>query len=88
MPLSSGVLLEPHSARCPTCACQESHPYSVTRAFRGERRRGEDGVMALRFLYLFFLRVTQLVRLANRDREVLAVEVVVLRHEVAVCAAR
>jgi hypothetical protein len=40
--------------------------------------------MALRFLYLFFLRVTQLVRLACRDQEALAVEVVVLRHEVAV----
>jgi putative transposase len=40
--------------------------------------------MTLRFLYLFFLRVTQLVRLAGRDRDGLALEVVVLRHEVAV----
>jgi len=40
--------------------------------------------MALRFLYLFFLRVAQLIRLSGLDREKLAVEVVMLRHEVAV----
>lgn len=43
------------------------------------RRRCEDGVMALRFLYLFFLRVGQLIRLSWLDREELAVEVVMLR---------
>lgn len=32
------------------------------------RRRCEDGVMALRFLYLFFLRVGQLIRLVARPR--------------------
>lgn len=40
--------------------------------------------MALRFLYLLFLRVTQLVRLSCRDGDQLAVEVVMLRHEVGV----
>jgi hypothetical protein len=40
--------------------------------------------MALRFLYLFFLVVAQLIRLSGLDREKLAVEVVMLRHEVAV----
>lgn len=40
--------------------------------------------MALRFLYLFFVRVLQLVRLASRDRDEVAVEVAMLRHEVAV----
>ena len=40
--------------------------------------------MALRFLYLFFLRVAQLIRLSGLDREKLAVEVVMHRHEVAV----
>ncbi|MHB1487854.1 MAG: hypothetical protein ACYCS7_07635 [Acidimicrobiales bacterium] len=40
--------------------------------------------MALRFPYLFFLRVTQLVRLSWRGHDELAVEVVMLRHEVSV----
>ena len=38
--------------------------------------------MALRFLYLFFIRVTQLVRLWWRGHDELAIEVVMLRHEV------
>ncbi len=40
--------------------------------------------MALSFLYLAFLRTLQLVRLRRRDADDLAIEVVVLRHEVAV----
>jgi hypothetical protein len=40
--------------------------------------------MALRFLYLFFVRVTQLVRSSWRGDEELAMEVVMLRHEVSV----
>ena len=40
--------------------------------------------MALRFLYLVFLRVTQLIQLLGRDGDDLAVEVLMLRHEVAV----
>ena len=40
--------------------------------------------MALRFLYLFFIRVTQLVRLWWRGHDELAIEVVMLRHEVSV----
>ena len=40
--------------------------------------------MVLRFLYLFFLRVIQLVRLSWRAHDELAVEVVMLRHEVSV----
>ncbi|MHB8247077.1 MAG: hypothetical protein ACYDGN_17375 [Acidimicrobiales bacterium] len=43
--------------------------------------------MALRFLYLFFLRVIQLVRLSRRAYNELAVEVVTLRHEVSVLSA-
>jgi len=39
--------------------------------------------MALSFLYLAFIRILQLVRLVRRNDEELAVEVVVLRHEVA-----
>jgi len=40
--------------------------------------------MALSFLYLAFVRTLQLLRLFGRDNEELAVEVVILRHEVAV----
>ena len=40
--------------------------------------------MALSFLYLAFVRLLQLVLLGHRDNEELAVEVVMLRHEVAV----
>jgi len=40
--------------------------------------------MALSFLYLAFSRILQLVHLNRRDRDELAIEVVVLRHEVSV----
>lgn len=40
--------------------------------------------MTPRLFYLFFFRVTQLVRLSGRDRGQLAVEVVVLCHDVSV----
>jgi putative transposase len=40
--------------------------------------------MALSFLYLAFVRILQLLRLFQRDSEELAIEVVMLRHEVAV----
>jgi len=40
--------------------------------------------MALSFLYLAFVRILQLLRHSRRDNEELAIEVVMLRHEVAV----
>ena len=40
--------------------------------------------MALSFLYLAFIKILQLVRLSRRDGDELAIEVVMLRHEVAV----
>ncbi len=40
--------------------------------------------MALSFLYLAFVRILQMLRLSRRDSGDLAIEVVVLRHEVAV----
>jgi putative transposase len=40
--------------------------------------------MALSFLYLAFTRILQLVRLGQRDGDELAIEIVMLRHEVAV----
>jgi len=39
--------------------------------------------MALSFLYLAFTRIVQLVRLNGREKSDLAIEVVMLRHEVA-----
>ena len=44
--------------------------------------------MALSFLYLAFVRILQLLRLLRRDRNELAIEVVILRHEVAVLRRR
>ncbi len=40
--------------------------------------------MALSFLYLAFVRILQLLRLSRRDNGDLAIEVVMLRHEVAI----
>jgi putative transposase len=40
--------------------------------------------MVLSFLYLAFVRMVQLVRLSCRAQDDLAIEVVMLRHEVAV----
>ena len=40
--------------------------------------------MALSFVYLVFLRTMQILRLQRSDHSNLAIEVVVLRHEVAV----
>ncbi len=40
--------------------------------------------MALSFLYLAFVRIVQLLHLSRHDSDELAVEVVMLRHEVAV----
>ena len=40
--------------------------------------------MALSFLYLAFVRMLQLVRLSRSEQQDLAIEIVILRHEVAV----
>src|ERR1035437_2919527 len=40
--------------------------------------------MAMSFFYLAFTRILQLLRLTRRDRDDLAIELVMLRHEVAV----
>ena len=44
--------------------------------------------MALSFFYLAFLRTMQILRLRRSDDSDLAIEVVVLRHEVAVFVAK
>ena len=40
--------------------------------------------MALSFLYVAFVRILQLLRLRRDDRDELAIEVIMLRHEVSV----
>jgi putative transposase len=50
----------------------------------GKTWADETGAMALSFLYLAFTRTLQLVRLSRRDCDQLAIEIVMLRHEVAV----
>ena len=40
--------------------------------------------MALSFLYVAFVRMLQLVRLSRSEQQDLAIEIVILRHEVAV----
>ena len=50
--------------------------------------RRQDLAMSLSFLYLAFVRILQLVRLFGRDNGELAVEVVMLRHEVEVLRRR
>jgi hypothetical protein len=40
--------------------------------------------MALSFLYLTFTRILQLVHLGRRDSDVLAIDIIMLRYEVAV----
>ena len=51
-------------------------------SWNGRGRR--NLAMAFSFLYLAFTRILQLVRLSRRDGDELAIEVVMLRHEVAV----
>ena len=47
-------------------------------------RHARNWAMTLLFLYLAFTRILQLVRLSRRDGDQLAIEIVMLRHEVAV----
>jgi len=56
---------------------------TLTRTFQ-ECPGRRNWAMALSFLYLAFIRILQLVRLSRRDGDELAIEVVILRHEVAV----
>ena len=65
------------------CECRESHPDALSWTFIDMDDRPECA-MSLSFLYLAFVRVLQILRLFRRDNEELAVEVVMLRHQVAV----
>ncbi len=67
-----------------TCGCRECHPSAVIRTLTPGLPRGEHPPVTFSFLYRAFCRVLQLVRLARRRDTDLAIEVVMLRHEVAV----
>jgi RNA-directed DNA polymerase len=70
----------------PACACRECHPSHVSWTLTADAGRGEHPAVTLSFLYRAFWRVLQLIRLVARKDTDLAIEVVVLRHEVAVGA--
>src|ERR1039457_3001792 len=57
---------------------------AATRTLRATVPGGGCLLMVLSFLYVAFVRVVQLVRLSCRAQDDLAIEIVMLRHEVAV----
>ena len=66
-----------------TCRCRQPRPSrSLGLSIKGPGRQRLS--VALSFLYLAFVRLLQLVRLFSDGQEELAIEVVMLRHEVAV----
>src|ERR1019366_9714903 len=77
-----GTIL-PSARSSDACGCRECHPGTLSRTFVEWPGR-RNWVMALSFLYVAFVRILQLVLLGRRDSDELAVEVVMLRHEVAV----
>jgi len=72
------------SGRLATCRCRECHPWPATSTLTPGPERGEHPAMTLSYLYLAFCRALQLIRLVGRSDTDLAVEIVMLRHEVAV----
>ena len=52
--------------------------------FRWSALAGDDRSVALSFLYVAFVRVIQLLRIRRSERDDLAIEVVMIRHEVVV----
>jgi putative transposase len=67
-----------------SCACRARRPPAVSCTLTAGAGRSEHPVVTLSFLYRAFCRVLQLIRLTGRRDIDLAIEVVVLRHEVAV----
>ena len=66
------------------CRCRECHPATVSWTLTPGPIRGEHPGMTLSYLYRAYCRVLQLIRLIGRSDTDLAIEVVMLRHEVAV----
>jgi putative transposase len=80
----SGRLMLQGSWRAKACACRECYPEAVNWALTPAPIRGEHPAMTLSFLYRAFCRILQLIRLVGSSDTDLAIEVVMLRHEVAV----
>src|SRR5579875_964247 len=84
-PTSSPSSAMPHQRRESNwCRCRECHPWPATSTLTPGPERGEHPAMTLSFLYLAFCRALQLIGLVGRSDTDLAVEIVMLRHEVAV----
>jgi len=82
-PTSSSGWRRRRQARA-TGRCRECHPSPATSTLTAGLSRGEHPAMILSFLYRAFCRILQLIRLACRSDAECAIEVVMLRHEVAV----
>ena len=67
-----------------TCRCRECHLWPATSTLTPGPDRCEHPAITLSFLYLALCRALQLIRLVGRSDTDLAVEIVMLRHEVAV----
>jgi hypothetical protein len=67
-----------------TCGCREPSSPSSWTGFSVAWRSWRRWVVALSFLYVAFVRLLQLVRLSWAEGADLAIEVVMLRHEVSV----
>src|ERR1019366_9178283 len=65
------------------CGCRKRHPGPWTRTLV-LGHRGRRWSMALSFFYIAFVRLLQLLRLSRSGQQHLAIEVVMLRHEVVV----
>ena len=66
------------------CRCRERHPSASSWTLTSAGSYSEHPAVTLSFLYRAFCRALQLIRLIYRGDTDLAVEVVMLRHEVAV----
>jgi transposase len=66
-----------------SCGCRECHPWTLIRTFANRTSKTKLGHGPI-VSYLAFVRILQLLRFSRRDNSELAIEVVVLRHEVAV----
>jgi len=64
--------------------CREGHPQPPPELSEPQSQRRGCLLMMLSFLYVAFVRVVQLVRLSYCAQDDLAIEIVMLRHEVAV----
>src|SRR5579875_2224699 len=72
------------SRKLAPCRCRERHPSASSWTLTSAGSYSEHSAVTLSFLYRAFCRALQLIRLIYRADTDLAVELVMLRHEVAV----